>query len=176
LGWLDKNGRIAPAHRKEFLALRVNAKDSVNAALEYASNNIDYLRERDLILDNSPAALARYAYIAHHEGPAGAAAYLRGGPLQIPDDKWTKNIPSPKLRAKYLAANGNDRSAAYRSYMNDYIDGRIDPRHFMVGSTGVEVPSTRTLYATPRARPRLPDRPPAPRPIARPPTQMLRGK
>jgi hypothetical protein len=176
LGWLDKNGRIAPAHRKEFLDLRFNATDSVNAALEYASDNIDYLRRRGLILDNSPAALARYAYIAHHEGPAGAAAYLRGEPLQISDDKWTGNITSPKMRAKYLAANGNDRSAAYRAYMDDYIDGRIDPRHFMVDSTGVEVPSTGTLYAPPRGRPRLPNRLSVPTPNAKQPTQMLRRK
>jgi hypothetical protein len=96
--------------------------------------------------------------------------------LQISDKKWIGNITDPKVRAKYLAENGNDRSAAYRAYMNDYIDGHIDLRHFMVDSTGVEVPPMRTLYAPPPAPPRLPDRPPVPRSNARPPAPTLRGK
>ena len=174
LGWLDKNGRIAPAHRREFLDLRYNATDSINAALDAASYNIEDLRRRGLILDNSPAALARYAYIAHHEGAAGAAAYLRGGPLHLSEDHWG-NVPK-KEQARYLKANGNDRSAAYRAFMNDYIDGHIDLRHFMVDQSGVEMPPTSTLYAAPVARVRLPDRPPAPRSNARPPVPMLRGR
>ncbi len=175
LGWLDKHGRIDPAHRNEFLNLRFNAEDSINAALDDASNNIAYLRARGLIQDNSPAALARYAYIAHHEGAAGAAAYLSGDPLQLSDKHWNRNVPR-REQARYLAANGNDRSAAYRAYMDDYIDGRIDPRRFMVDSTGVQVPAMGTLYRRPPPPPMAADQPPTPALKNGPAMPELRGR
>jgi YD repeat-containing protein len=157
-GYLDRRGRFIASKRADFLRLRFDAQHSISAATDYAKFNLAALRtsgadgKTNLILDETPGALAKYAYIAHHEGLGGARAYLQGT-LQIPLSTWNANVPSTE-RAGYLRRNNNDRNLAYRDYMNHYIDNRIDVRRFMVDATvrqgrtrvRIDVPSTTSLY------------------------------
>nr|WP_299912594.1 hypothetical protein [Sphingomonas bacterium] len=149
LGYLDKRGHIAPAHKKEFLDLRLDPGHSISAGADYAARNLAWLRGQKLILDESPGALARYAYLAHHEGKAGAAAFLTST-LKVTNDAWSKNIPDKK-KAALLAAHGKDRNMAYQDYMTAYTDSRIDVRHYMIDPDGITVPATGTLYPKPVA-------------------------
>jgi hypothetical protein len=118
LGYLDRKGRVLPAYRKALLDLRFNADHSINVAADYASHNLAVLHGHRLIRDNSPAALARYAYIAHHEGATGAIYLLRGDRLD----------------------------QAYRDFINDYTDEHIDVTRYMYDPGKVTVPATHTLY------------------------------
>lgn len=147
LGYLDSNGNISPQNRTAFLALRFNPQHSISAAADFAVLNLNNLRANNLITDESPAALARYAYIAHHEGPAGAINFIQGDQV-VSLRQFNANVPASQ-RAQYLTeANGN-RNQAYRNYMSDYIDQRIDVRQYMVNDVGVTVPATRTLLQQP---------------------------
>lgn len=144
LGYLDKGGRILPNHRQEFLDLRFDPQQSISAAADYAANNLAALRRQNLILDETPAALARYAYIMHHEGPGNGPAFLRGD-LKVSDGTWQKNIPV-KQRPALLAEAGKDRNIAYRNYMSGYTDRLIDVRRFMIDPDGIDVTATKMLY------------------------------
>ncbi len=147
LGYLDSRGRISATHRDDFLKLRFNSEDSINAAVDYADYNLSSLRADGFIKDETPGALAKYAYIAHHEGLPGARAFLRGAP-NVSEAVFNGNITSAKTREKLLRENGNDRGKAYLAHMKQYIDSRIDVRRFMVNSQGVEVPPTQNLLKT----------------------------
>jgi len=144
LGYLSQdNKRILPKYDGELLKLRFNPLMSIVAAADYAVYNMNYLNNKGLVADRSPGALAKYAYIAHHEGMGGAVKYLQGSPV-VNDRTFRQNVPA-ELRSTYLKANGNDMGRAYKSYMDKYIDGRIDIRTFMFNPVGVVVPSTRSL-------------------------------
>jgi hypothetical protein len=126
LGYLDRNGNISNVHRDEFLNLRVNAHDSIIAAADSVARNLELLRSRGLILDESPAALARYAYIAHHEGRTGAINFLQGN--AISQSAIASNLQEP-VRGEYLRANGNDINRAYRAFLEHHVDQRVDVTH-----------------------------------------------
>ena len=143
LGYLDRKDPVLAAHLKDFLDLRFDADHSINVAADYASHNLAVLRGHRLIRDNSAAALARYAYIAHHEGPTGAIYFLRGGSLGT--GPWDRNVPM-KERPSYLAKNGQNVDQAYRAFMNDYTDKHIDVTRYMYDPGDVTVPATHTLY------------------------------
>jgi hypothetical protein len=130
LGYLDQRGHILPANKKAFLDLRFDPQHSISAAADYAARNIAALGDDKLVWDKSPAALARYAYIAHHEGLDGGRKFLRGD-LLVSDKAWNSNVPEKQSKV-VLAANGGDRNKAYRVYMQGYIDRMIDVRHHMI--------------------------------------------
>ncbi|MEG3148513.1 hypothetical protein U1769_01350 [Sphingomonas sp. ZT3P38] len=143
LGYLDRNGKMKEDHKKDFLELRFDTDHSIYAAADYASYNIAALRARKMILDESPAAIARYAYIAHHEGLDGARRFFGGQPVKAAH--WYENVPQEKRKA-LLAANGQDRDAAYRAFMNRYTDERIDVTLYMYDPANVTPPATQTLH------------------------------
>jgi hypothetical protein len=101
------------------------------------------MRKRDLIRNESPAALARYAYIAHHEGLRGATDFLRGERLD--ESHWNQNVPL-RDRASLLAANGRDLDAAYRAFMHKYTDDHVDVTRYMYDPGNVIPPATEKLY------------------------------
>ena len=143
LGYIDAHGKISAAHKQDFLNLRFNPKDSIYAAADYAQYNIDNLKSNGLLSDDSPAALAKYAYIMHHEGRSGGKKFLRG--LNDSAAVFRKNVPAKAIPI-YLKNNGNDLNAAYRSFYNDYLDDHIDLRKYMSNASGVTVPPTTSLY------------------------------
>jgi hypothetical protein len=143
LGYLDRQGHINPAHREQFLALRNNPRYSIWAGADYASHNLNALKRDGFLRNVSPAALARYAYLAHHEGLGGARSFLRGTGNDYVR-AFRQNV-SPANQARYLAANNNDVGRAYRNFLSDYVDGRVDVSRYMVDREGVAVPPTRSL-------------------------------
>jgi hypothetical protein len=143
LGFLDERGRMIPSQRRQFLAIRNNPSASIWAGADYAAHNLEILQRQGYVLNATPAAMARYAYIAHHQGLGGARSFLRG----IGGDyvrAFRQNL-SPANQARYLAANNNDISRAYRNFLSDYVDGRVDVTRYMVNRKGVVVPPTRSL-------------------------------
>ncbi|MDB5692339.1 MAG: peptidoglycan-binding protein [Alphaproteobacteria bacterium] len=148
LGWLDPHGRVARAHQREFLNLRRDPHHAIFAAADYARHNLAVLGDHGLILDRSPAAMAWYAYLAHHEGLQGAADMLRGT-RRVTTAMWNENVPAAEQRY-WLAANGNNISPAYRAWFVHYASQKANALNYMDDSRNVTVPAAEALYQRPQ--------------------------
>lgn len=142
-GVVDANNRVVD--RDALLALRTDARLSILAGADYARQNLAALtRGGSVPADASPAALAKYAYLAHHEGLAGARGFVSGDMSYLRDATFEANVPAAS-RQRYLDAAGGSEPLAYRNWLSDYVDRRIDVTRFMGDAAGVEVPATRNL-------------------------------
>jgi LysM repeat protein len=143
-GLVDGENRVVD--RTALLAARNDPRLSILAGADYGRHNLAALRESGVVpADASPAALAKYAYIAHHEGLSGGRALLKGDMSYLRPDTFEANVPV-RQQAGYLAAAGGNEGAAYRNWLADYIDANIDVTRFMTGRQGVDVPPVRSLY------------------------------
>jgi LysM repeat protein len=132
--------------RAGLLAARNDPRLSILAGADYARHNVDALRDSGHVpADASPAAVAKYAYMAHHEGLAGARGLIDGDMAYLRDGTFEANVPS-RQRAAYLDAAGGNEGAAYRGWISDYVDRNIDVTRFMGDARAVEVPAVRSLY------------------------------
>ncbi|WP_084581871.1 LysM peptidoglycan-binding domain-containing protein [Sphingomonas azotifigens] len=144
LGLVGSDNRVAD--RAGLLAARNDPRLSILAGADYARHNVAALRDSGHVpADASPAAIAKYAYIAHHEGLGGARGLIDGEMGYLRDGTFEANVPS-KQRGAYLDAAGGNEGAAYRGWISDYIDRNIDVTRFMGNGQNVEVPAVRSLY------------------------------
>lgn len=144
LGLVDADNRVVD--RAGLLAARNDPRLSILAGADYARHNVAALRDSGHVPANaSPAAIAKYAYIAHHEGLGGARGLIDGEMGYLRDGTFEANVPS-KQRSAYLDAAGGNEGAAYRGWISDYIDRNIDVTRFMGSAQGVDVPTVRSLY------------------------------
>lgn len=117
---------------------------SVHAAADLARDHIGSLRRSKLLPEKvDPGALAKYAYLAHHEGIGKAKMFLRGDMSYVTVGHW-EGVPRSQ-RESYLRRNGGNMQEAYRDWLIDYTDQKFDPRQFMHDARGVQVPSLRDL-------------------------------
>lgn len=144
LGLIGADNRVLD--RAGLLAARNDPRLSILAGADYARHNVAALRDSGHVpADASPAAVAKYAYIAHHEGLGGARGLIDGDMGYLRDGTFEANVPSNQRGAYLDAAGGNER-AAYRGWISDYIDRNIDVTRFMGNAQGVDVPAVRSLY------------------------------
>lgn len=144
LGLVGADNRVVD--RAGLLAARNDPRLSILAGADYARHNVAALRDSGHVpADASPAAIAKYAYIAHHEGLGGARGLIDGEMGYLRDGTFEANVPS-KQRGAYLDAAGGNEGAAYRGWISDYIDRNIDVTRFMGNAQGVDVPAVRSLY------------------------------
>jgi LysM repeat protein len=144
LGLINERNQVVD--RSALLAARNDPRLSVLAGADYAKHNLSALRASGhMPADASPAAVAKYAYIAHHEGLAGARGFLTGDMSYLRAGTFEANVPA-RQRDDYLGASGGDKGNAYRNWLSDYIDRNIDVTRFMGDAQGVSVPQVRSLY------------------------------
>ncbi|MBB4858825.1 LysM repeat protein [Novosphingobium chloroacetimidivorans] len=144
LGLVNERNQVVD--RSALLSARNDPRLSVLAGADYARHNLSALRESGHIAaDASPAAVAKYAYIAHHEGLAGARGFLSGDMSYLRPGTFEANVPA-RQRDDYMGAAGGDQGNAYRNWLSDYIDRNIDVTRFMGDAQGVSVPPVRSLY------------------------------
>jgi LysM repeat protein len=144
LGLVDARNRVVD--RSALLAARNDPRLSVLAGADYAQHNLSALRASGHIAaDASPAAIAKYAYIAHHEGLGGARGFLTGDMSYLRPGTFEANVPA-RQRDAYLGASGGNQGNAYRNWLSDYIDRNIDVTRFMGNAQGVSAPPVRSLY------------------------------
>lgn len=149
-GLVDANNRVVD--RAALLEARNDPRLSILAGADYARSNLAALRGDGRITDaTSPAALAKYAYLAHHEGLAGARGFLDGNMSYLRAGTFDANVRGATA-TRYLEAAGGDMRQAYRNWLSDYTDRQIDVRNFMANPQGVEVPATRSLFTGAGAR------------------------
>lgn len=127
-GLIAPNGAVLD--RKGLLALRLDPRLSLITAAELAADNLVSLA-RSGYAPKDDAAAARLAYLAHHEGLAGARAHLAGAvEAGAAAQRLRANI-GEKRYASLLKAHDGEAEAAYTSWLETYIDRRIQPQRFV---------------------------------------------
>lgn len=138
-GVVDSNDAIIDDLR--LLKLRFDPRVAILAGADYAVANLAILRQAGVLpatLD--PAATAKLAYLAHHEGPGRAIKFLRGQMGYVTPAILAANVPNPARRQTLLAAADGNVGTAYRQWFAGYVDANIDVTQFMANSAGVVVP------------------------------------
>jgi hypothetical protein len=119
LGYVDEQNRIVPEHRAALMDLRADPELSINAAADYAGQNTQRMRRENLLRNADPETEAYDAYLAHHEGYAGARGYL-DGTRQYDEDDFNGQFQGPTWRP-YAPGPGGDWNHAYRNALDAYI-------------------------------------------------------
>lgn len=132
-GFINSSNKVVSGKKEELLKLRFDPLLSIVSAAEYGVDNLKVLANAGVL----PAGItddqrARYMYLAHHEGPGGAVGFLNG----------TKTYTRANLVGQvgsgaadnYIHQSGGDASAAYRRWLNGYMDAKIVPSKFRDGA------------------------------------------
>lgn len=119
---------------QQILDLRTDPELSIVTAAEYDSGMVSALQKQGVIPRNlTPTQKAQYAYLAHHEGQGGASQILRN---TLTDARARKLLPIQVGKAKanqLIAAHGGDAAAAYKDWLNGYIQKNIQPDRYRAG-------------------------------------------
>lgn len=134
LGYVTAANKVVSGQRQALLALRFDADLSIISAAEYGVDNLKILAHAGAL----PATMsddqrARYMYLAHHEGAGGATGYLKG------TRSYTRQNLVGQVGAnaadRYIDACGGSTSAAYRMWLEAYMDEKIVPAKFRDGGS-----------------------------------------
>lgn len=143
LGFVSAQNRIV--NDAALLQMRFDPRMAILAGADFARNNLAAMRKAGVIgADVAPAALAKLAYFAHHEGPGGAIKLLKGDTGFVRQSQFNANVP-PKKRAGFMTGAGQDLGRAYRAWLCEYTDSNINVTKFMKNSAGVNVVSVSTF-------------------------------
>jgi hypothetical protein len=127
------------------LQMRFDPRISILAGADFARNNIAIMRNAGVIgNDVAPAALAKLAYFAHHEGPGGAVKLLKGDTGFVKQSQFNANVPQSK-RGEFMTGAGQNLGRAYRTWLCQYTDRNIDVTRFMKNPAGVNMVSVSTF-------------------------------
>ena len=126
-GLLDGAGR--PVAGDAPLALRREARVAIMALGQSATANLAALRRAGLAPSDADET-ACLVYLAHHEGLAGAIAIMRGDLGEARAARLLAANLGP-VRAREECARGGGASAAYRSWLLDYVRRRIVPSRYL---------------------------------------------
>lgn len=131
-GFVTPGNAIAAGKEDALLQLRFEPTLSILAAAEYGLANLKFLEKQNVL----PAGIdddqrSRYIYLAHHEGASGAVAFLRGS-NDTSRETFIKQVGEAKADALIAQAGGNV-AAAYRGWLNGYMDAKIRPERFRSG-------------------------------------------
>jgi type VI secretion system secreted protein VgrG len=137
-GMLDADGHVLKSQRDALLELRKDPTLSIVAAAEYDLSVFDAVSDEKDADGNLliPAGLsddekAKYLYICHHEGEEGAIQFLSG---TLTDERAAglleDNVLDADDRAALVAAHDGSESAAYKTWLEGYVDDTIVPDRF----------------------------------------------
>jgi hypothetical protein len=131
-GHITSMNDIVPSRDDELLKLRFDTELSIVSAAEYGLMNLTALIDDGLVSDQiGDDEKARFIYLAHHEGLGGAQGFLRGTKSYTFSDLVTQ-VGNSKAQA-FVDAAGGDTTRAYRTWLNGYMDSRIQPSRFRKG-------------------------------------------
>lgn len=143
-GIIDESNNIID--QKILLGFRLDARASIFAGAELLKNNLARLKTNNAIpAGTTPAGLAKIGYLAHHEGTTGALRFLTGDMNRVTRDKFKAQVPNGSRRQGYLDATEGNIGLAYRNWMSEYIDKKIDITKFMKDKSGITVPTLISL-------------------------------
>lgn len=126
-GLITPEGEIPD--KRAVLALRLEPRLSIITAAELAADNLVALARAGYAPKDDLAA-ARLAYLAHHEGRAGARRYLKYGIAADRAAKRLKTHLGPERYASLMRDHDGAAGDAYATWLETYIDDRIQPERF----------------------------------------------
>lgn len=159
-GFVTAEGAVTPGSRQALLNLRFDPALSIISAAECGLENLTALAKKGLVSADEPDdRKARYMYLAHHEGLAGAVGFLKEATAYTEADLATQ--VGRDRAARRIVAAGRNADRAYRDWLTEYMDSKICPERYRVladniGSIG---PSISNAAATQAARLMLPENP-----------------
>ncbi|MES0038854.1 DUF2272 domain-containing protein [Mesorhizobium sp. M0046] len=144
-GLVNSSNKVVSSKKDDLLKLRFDPTLSIVSAAEYGSDNLKILAHASVLpADLTDDKRARFIYLAHHEGAGGATGFLRGTKIYTRANLLLQ--VGANTADKYINKCGGDASAAYRMWLNDYIDEKIVPSKFR--DTGsVAVATSVTVHA-----------------------------
>jgi Putative peptidoglycan binding domain len=146
-GMVTSNNQIVANMTKGLLALRFDPTMSIITAAEYGLDNLNALIKDKLVeSDLGDDDRAWHIYLAHHEGLPGAEHFLRNDET-IPFSKLVGQVGTARANQLVFAAGG-DVTIAYRKWLTDYMEQKIQPSRFRLGKAPagkVIAPSARAL-------------------------------
>ena len=127
-GWTTPGGDIRPENRQALLALRFDARASIEVTADHAAANLRRLRAAG-IAPGSPAEQARAAYLAHHLGLGDALRFLGQG---LSDERAGRLLAAQVggADASRRIAEAGSAAEAHRAWLLAYVDRRIRPERF----------------------------------------------
>jgi peptidoglycan hydrolase-like protein with peptidoglycan-binding domain len=143
---VTSNNQLVANMRKALLALRFDPTMSIVTAAEYGFDNLNALI-KDQLVESSAGDDDRawHIYLAHHEGLAGAEHFLRNDET-VPFSKLVQQVGTARANQLVLAAGG-DVTIAYRKWLTDFMEQKIQPSRFRMG----KAPVGKVLAPTARA-------------------------
>jgi LysM repeat protein len=128
---------IKTLSKTDILEMRLDPETSIHVAADYASQNLASLSKSGVNLATvADVDKMKLAYLAHHEGAAGAAAIING---TLSDERADKLLQSQFKRRNddgkgkadaYRQKTGLQGADAYRKFLFDYIDAKISVDNF----------------------------------------------
>lgn len=128
-GWTTTSRQIDPRHNQSLLALRFDARASIEAIADHASANLKRLRASGI----APASLpdqARAAYLAHHLGLGDALRFLGGGLSENRAGRLLAAQVGGSAASRRIHEAGS-AAEAHRDWLLAYVDRRIRPARFL---------------------------------------------
>lgn len=123
--------------KSDILAMRLDPETSIHVAADYASQNLASLVKSGVnVTVAADVDKMKLAYLAHHEGAAGAAAIINGTLSDERADKLlqsqfrTKNDDGKDKADAYRKKTGLQGADAYKKFLFDYIDAKISVSNF----------------------------------------------
>ncbi|MGF6572557.1 LysM domain-containing protein [Paraburkholderia fungorum] len=131
----------------QILHLRLNAELSIITAADYAAHNIQVFGNAGFHVDAITGPnRAKLGYFLHHEGTYGATRIVR----RTLDADTAYDLLCTQLKSSgsdgtaeadaYMAANNVHGAAAYRKWIFDYVDKKINPKYFACDPSKIEEP------------------------------------
>jgi hypothetical protein len=146
-GMVNGANQVVANMRKGLLALRFDPTMSIVTGAEYGFDNLNALIKDKLVeSDIGDDDRAWHIYLAHHEGLAGAEHFLRNDQT-ISFPKLVQQVGLARANQLVFAAGG-DVTIAYRKWLTDFMEQKIQPSRFRLGkasSGGVIAPTARAL-------------------------------
>jgi len=145
-GMVTSSNQLVANMTKGLLALRFDPTLSIVTAAEYGLDNLNALIKDQLVDSNiGDDDRAWHIYLAHHEGLAGAEHFLRNDQA-IPFSKLVQQVGTARANQLVVAAGG-DVTIAYRKWLIDFMEKKIQPSRFRMG----KAPTGKVIAPTARA-------------------------
>lgn len=143
-GFINNSNRVVSGKKDDLLRLRFDPFLAIVSAAEYGVDNLNALSNAGVLPGGiTDDQRARYMYLAHHEGPGGAVGFLNGAKTYTRANLVTQVGAS--AADNYITQSGGNASAAYRRWLNAYMDEKIVPAKFRDGASGPVVLGTGTI-------------------------------
>ena len=128
-GYVTSSNTLVASVNGALLDLRFDPTQSIVAAAEYGLANLTALVSDNLVApDLGDDDRAWYIYLAHHEGLEGARHFLRKD-QPVDFSRLVAQVGAVRA-AERVSAAGGDVSVAYRAWLTDYMEQKIQPSRF----------------------------------------------